>query len=290
MARLEYDFADPDDAKMFPTHGWALNSQGVKILWCPLNRLLARPGAALRKKGSSEILPVRTVPEASAFSHTLRKLAMTLRELHQLIRVSCDHPCLVEDPEALTLDSRAMEMVPLYVDLAFTYLRRLPDLLVVACRALLFEHWQSVPRAFKEWVADVNRLASYGPSSNFTVLRETIVSHSAWFGELRGISAASGKKGIRDALEHRGVELLVGKQQAGDDRPRFTVMIDSRARDVEIHKDILPRIPESVAGLCGLMTGIHSAIGAGSQYEWGDYLSLVGTDDDSVGYWPRIRA
>ena len=43
MARLEYDFADPNEAGLFPTHGWAINSQGVKILWCPLHRLVAFP-------------------------------------------------------------------------------------------------------------------------------------------------------------------------------------------------------------------------------------------------------
>jgi hypothetical protein len=181
-------------------------------------------------------------------------------------------------------------MVPLYVDLTFSYLRRIPDLLVVACRPLLFAHWQSAPGTFKEWVADVGRLASYNPSCNFSILRETLVNHSAWFHELRDISPVTGKKGIRDALEHRGVVLLVNKQQSGDNRPRYTVMLHSQAQDVEIHKDILPHISDSVAGLCRLMTGIHAAIGVGSQYEWRDYLRLVGTDDDIVGYWPQIHA
>jgi len=290
MARLEYDFADPDDVKLFPTHGWAINSQGVKILWCPLNRLLAFPDEILRKKGISQTLPPGTALDALPFSEILGRLATTLRELHQTVRISCDHPCTLEGPEALTADLRAFEMVPLYVDLAFSYLRRIPDLLVVACRPLLFVHWQSTPRTFKEWVADVGRLESYSPSCNFSILRETLVNQSAWFNELRDISPVTRKKGIRDALQHRGVRLLVGKQQSGDDRPRYTVMLDSRDRDVEIHKDILPHIPDSVAGLCRLMTGIHAAIGVGSQYEWGDFLSLVGTDDDIAGYWPQIHA
>ena len=55
-------------------------------------------------------------------------------------------------------------------------------------------------------------------------------------------------------------------------------------------KDILPQISESVTGLCHLMTGIHSAIGSGTRYEEGDVLTLVGTDDDIVGYWPAIPA
>lgn len=91
-------------------------------------------------------------------------------------------------------------------------------------------------------------------------------------------------------MEHRAVRLLVGKHQSGNNLPRFKIMIDSKARDVEIHKDILPHIPESVAGFCSLMTGIHSAIDVGSQYEWGDFMGIEGTDDDVVGYWPKISA
>lgn len=287
--RLNYDFADPNQANLFPVHGWAINSQGVKVLWCPLNRLLVSPERVLREKASLQTLPPGTALDALPFSETLRKLATTLRELHETIRISCDRPSLLEDLETLNADLRASEMVPLYVDLTFAYLRRLPDLLVVACRPLLFEHWQSTPRTFKEWVADVDRLASYVPSCDFSVLRETLVEHSAWFQELRDTSPATGKKGIRDALEHRGVRLLVGKQQSGNNRPRYTVMLDSRARDVETRKDILPHIFESVAGLCHLMTGIHASIGVGSQYDWSDILSLVGTDDDIVGYWPQIH-
>jgi len=147
MARLEYDFADQNVAKLFPTHGWAANSQGAKILWLPLNRLLAWPHQTLRKGGSSQTLPPGAVLDASPFAHTLRKLVITLRELHRLIRVSCDHPCILDEdnPEART------------------------------------------------------------------------------------------------------------------------------------------------AGLCHLMTGIHSAIRVGSEYEWGDFLILMGIDHDIVGYWPQIK-
>jgi hypothetical protein len=287
MARLKADFADQEQARRFPAHGWAINSQGVKILWCPLKHLIATTLMTKRDSGS---LPGGVYLDALPFFETLEKLAATLRELHQAVRVSCDHSCTMESPEAFTVDLRAMEIVPLYVDLAFTYLRRIPDLLVVACRALLFDHWESVPRAFKDWISDPDRLATHEPSCNFDVLRKALIDHSAWFNGLRGVSPVTGKKGIRDALEHRGVRLLVGKQQAGDMRPCFTVEIDSRAGDVDSRRDILPCIRDSVAGLCLLMAGVHSAIGNGNQYEWGDFLSLAGTDDDIVGYWPQIPA
>lgn len=285
MVRLKEDFAGQEQAKQFPTHGWAINSQGAKILWCPLKRLI---DTTLRTKRDSGTLPSSAYLNALPFLETLQKLAITLRELHQTVRVSCDYPCFPRNPEALTVDLRSMEIVPLYVDLAFTYLRRIPDLLTVACRPLLFDDWESVPRTFKDWISDPDSLATHKPSCNFDVLRKTLKDHSAWFNELRGVSPATGKKGIRDALEHRRVRLLVGKQQAGDMRPCFTVVADSQDGDVDIHKDILPCIPNSVAGLCLLMAGVHSATSTGNQYEWGDSLSMVGTDDDIVGYWPQI--
>lgn len=281
MAELKCDFADLGQSKQFPVHGWATNSQGVKIIWCPLRRLIFN---TLLEKSTSGSLPGGTYLDALPFTDTVQKLATTLRELHQAARVSCEHPHTIQG------ELRAMEIMPLYVELAFIYLRRLPDLLVVACRPLLFEHWQSVPRKFKDWISDADHLASYKPSCEFSVLREALITQSAWFNELRDVSPVTGKKGIRDALEHRGVRLVVGKRQAGDGRTFFTVMPDSRASDVEIHKDILPRIPYSVAGLCRLMAGIHSAMDSGGQYEWGDLLSLVGSDDDIVDYWPQIPA
>jgi hypothetical protein len=271
-------------------HGWAINSQGIKILWCPLNRLLAYPGEVLRKKGSPRIFPTATNLYALPFSETLRKLAITLRELHQAVRISCDSPCMVEDIEALHADHRAFEMVPIFIDSAFAYLRRLPDLLVPACSPLLFEDWQSVPREFKGWIKKLDWLESRKPTCNITVLQETLVNHSAWFNELRDKSPTTGKKGIRDTLEHRSVRLVVGKQQVEDGRPHYTVTLDSRSSDVAIHKDILPYITDSVTGLCRLMTGIYTALNVGNRYEWGDFLGLVGNDDDIVGYWPQIHA
>ena len=289
MADLLFDFSDSNKAKLFPQHGWATNSQGIKILWCPLVRLLQFPNRTLQEKGKSGKSHPGIAHSSLAFAATLKNLAITLRELHQVTRLSCGHPVNL-DPVTLTADHRAFEMAPLYIDLTFSYLRRIADLLVMACSPLLFEHWQSVPQKFKNWGTNVSQLKTHRPLCDFTVLHEAVVNHSGWFNELRGTSPLTRKKGIRDALEHRPVRFLLGKQQTGNNRPRFKITLDSRAGDVEIHKDILPRITESVAGLCHLMTGIHSAISVGSKYEWGAQMAIVGDDDDIVGYWPKIGA
>jgi hypothetical protein len=288
MARLEYDFARREVAERYPGHGWALYSQGAKIVWCPLRQVLAWPEETLRKKGLSDRVELSSSHDPLPFSETLQKLAVSLRELHRLVRTACDRPCNLE-PESLTADLEALEKIPLFIDLIFIYLRRIPDRLAVASLPLLFQHWQSAPREFKKWIDDIDKLEAYKPICNFAALREVIKDNSAWFESLRD-TLASGKKGLRDALEHRGVRFLVGKRQIGDERPRFTVMVDSRASDVEVLRDILPQVPDSVEGLCRLMTGVHSAIGVGDTYRWGDFINLVGMDDDIAGYWPRIEA
>ena len=292
MADLLFDFSDPNQAKLFPQHGWAVNSQGVKILWCPVLGLLKYPNKILQKKGGKGKLPRDIRHRYFAFSDTLKKLSITLRELHQVIRLSCDYPVNMDpanmDPVGPNAFMRVYDMAPLYTDLSFIYLRRIPDLLVTACSPFLFKHWQSVPQKFKDWVANVSQLESHRPFCNFTILSEAVVKNSEWFEALRGMSPLTGKKGIRDALEHRPVFYVIGKQQIGANRPRIDIRLNSSAKDVEINKDILPQLIESVAGFCRLMGGIHSAIGVGSHYKWGDQLMLIGSDDDVVGYWPQI--
>jgi hypothetical protein len=287
MAHLLFDFSDPKQAKLFPQHGWAINSQGAKILWLPLLRLFKFLRKTLEEKGRSGQSHPGIVHDSLAFLATLQNLAITLRELHRITRLSCNLPGNL-DPVTLTADHRAYEMAPLYIDLAFSYLRRTPDLLVMACRPLLFEHWQSVPQKFKDWIANLSQLESHKPLCDFTILSEAVSNHTEWFNAVRGRSPLPGKKGIRDALEHRAVQLRVVKQKRGSIRPRFTVMVQSRAREVERDKDILLRLTESIAGLCRLMTGIHTAIGVGSRYQWGDQLIVLGNDEDIVGYWPQI--
>ena len=181
-------------------------------------------------------------------------------------------------------------MGPLYADLAVVYLRRAPDLLVKACNPLLFEHWHTIPSKFKDCVEVVHQFETYKPLCDFAVLREAIDQHSEWFDSLRGMSPITRKKGIRDALEHRPVRFMVSKNQAGSNRPYIEIVLQSTASDVATDEDILCRVRESVAGLCHLMTAIHSTIGVGDPYQWGSQLFLAGDDRDVVGYWPEIVA
>jgi hypothetical protein len=240
------------------------------------------------KNASGEIVGAHF--NADVFSELLHRLGVTLRELHANVKVSCDIPINpnAQNQEMRNEDFRAMELVPIYIDSVMTYLRRIADRLVIASRPLLFEHWRSVSSKYKDWVDGIEQFSQHNPTCDFDVLSQAVARYSNWFCELRGISDSTGKKGIRDALEHRNVRLMVGKQQAGEAAPRMTVSMYSTSKDVGKRHDILEFVPLAIRGLCQLMTGFHQAIGAGTAYDREDTLFLVGTDDDVVGFWPEI--
>ncbi len=159
----------------------------------------------------------------------------------------------------------------------------------MASRPILFEDWQQVPTKFKDWVANVDGISAWTPICNTQILAAAISNHSAWFNVLRDRSPVTGKKGIRDAMEHRGVRLLVSKQQHNDKEPFFTVHIDARAADVEKRQELLRLIPILMADFCKLLTCIHTSIDFGERYDWQDVLGLLGPNHDDVcGYWPEI--
>jgi len=289
MARIETDFSDETIARVYPAHGWATNSQGIDILWLPLIPLLVHPNGKLRGGKRSGILSDGRSVDSTPFAERLDKLVVALHELHKLTRVSCDSPCSPGGQAAMEADSNAFRLAPLYVDLAFSYLRRVPDLLVAAALPLIVANWRSAPADFKSWIAKVDALESCDPAPNFSNLRTTLTTDSAWFAELRAISPSTGKKGIRDALEHRTVRYLVGKQQDADERPRFRITLHSRAGDVDTSTDLLQLVPRCVAGLCRLMTAVHSTIGLTGEYQWTDSRILSGCDTDTVGFWPALK-
>ena len=281
MTRLLYDFADKKQAQMYPRHGWAINSHGVKILWLPLLHLV--PNIQGNEKG----LSTDSALHGLAFCETVRKLAISLQEFHKVIRVSCDHPVSLEH-ETLNIYHKAQRMVPLYVDLTFVYLRRIADLLTVACRPILFDDWRSAPQKFKKLVSPATDLSSLKPICDLGMLQQTIANHSNWFSALRGTSPTTQKKGVRDALEHRSVRFIVNREQVNDDRPTCTVQLSSPDPDVEDIQDLSSLILCMMADFCELMSGVHAATGRGKGYDRHESLVLVGEDDDLVGYWPEI--
>ena len=292
MATLAMDVASADQRARYPKHGWAMNSQGYRLLWFPLMRLTKNIRTFRKAKGITSRMSVRDQQERDPFYETLRNHAVALRELHQVTRLACDHPIDTSDaelPEAPMARHRAFEITPLLSDLALVYLRRLADRITICTRPVLFEHYKSAPREFKNLIEAVGTtsLADLRPICDAEELQEVIRKHSDWFDELRGISPA-GKKGVRDAREHRGTILWPSMSQTNTERPTYELSLQSRAADVERRHDLLEFIAKCNADACALMTGLCRAAGWTGTYESRDALLIVGNDEDTTAFWPQI--
>jgi hypothetical protein len=174
-----------------------------------------------KANGPPEELSQGQWSESRAFAQTTARFALTLRELAKGIRLGSD-PCFDQrDDEKWTISLEASSLIPLYVDLAFVYARRLADHFARASRYVLFKHPGSAPREYKNLrrvIADQARLQRLEPLCNTSVLREAFERHSGWLDKLRDSTDGNGKvqKGIRDIMEHHPIAVTVHHAQVGD--------------------------------------------------------------------------
>src|SRR6266700_3820775 len=87
---LAIDFAESSRIGRVPQHGWAKNSQGVKLLWLPVLRLVHEAYNIRKANGLREELSQGQWSEIRAFDQTVRHFALTLRELAKCIRLGSD--------------------------------------------------------------------------------------------------------------------------------------------------------------------------------------------------------
>jgi|GEM_PF-3640500 len=292
MPQIIPDFSLPEQAAKYPRHGWAVNSQDVRLLWLPMANMLAfwNPHLIRQAKGiessSSHLVP------SQPFRQTLLKLVVALRELHQL----CRETSLVEtlSPANVTAEQRHVlhhgaEMAPLFVDLSFVYLRVLADRFVDATRPLLFQHFTSAPREYKkmrEFLRDKSRVAGADPIVDVNLLAQAFDSHSSWFDVLR--QPGGGGKGIRDAMEHRPVITNVGHRQVEGERPELVIHLHGFANDVTFKQELTSTLRECLRDMCQLWTDVSLLINSRPTYDRRDWFPVVGLDDDIVGFWPEV--
>jgi len=286
--KVLHDFADVEQAGRFPRHGWAENSQGIKLLWIPILRLLGSVHRIRDERGVSS-LEARYSLYMAPFTKTTRKLATTLRELHELVRKSPGPFSLHQTSEDWRQFKREHDMLPLYIDFAFVYLRTLADQLAIASRPVLFANHKSVPTTFKtlrDFVNDEERVELAVPICDPHLLASALANHSSWFDSLRQTVPEKGKpkKGIRDAILHRPATVEILYTGEG----RLAPFLFSPSDDVDCGTQLLAALRDMLAELCDLWTGIHTAVGWGERYESAAHLPLTGTDDDIVGFWPEI--
>lgn len=293
MANLKLDFADKNQRNSFPNHGWAVNSQGAKLLWFPILRLTDPTG--MRRCLATNLEHSHTRGECSeiwTFQETVQRLVFALRELNRCARVSARF-AEPENNEELNLGHDASFLLPLYLDLAYVYMRRLADQLTKASRFVLFNRFGSAPWKFKELrktVACEEKLRRLHPICDVEKLQEAVKEGSGWFDQL---AREGSMKGIRDMLEHRGVSIQVSHAKPANGPWRTHATFGRTGTHLPPQPELLSTLKEIVAGFCAFCTLICSSVKWDHCYKdwvvpYGDAIVLFGNEDDSVAFWPEL--
>jgi len=300
--RIALDFAEPSREGRLPGHGWARNSQGNKLLWLPVLRLVHQAGTIRRAAGLQADLSRGQFGEIRAFDQTVRHFAIALRELGKCIRLGSD-PGFDEDPvdtERWNTGLEASTLLPLYVDLAFVYARRLADHFAKAIRYILFTHCESAPREYKALrplIANRAKLELLKPLCSVDLLRLAFERHSAWFDKLRRSTDQNGevRKGIRDIMEHHPSAVTVQHAKAEDGPWEINANLGEPGTNASFRSELIPTLKMIVTDLAGLWTMVCGSAGLRvATRSWiapyGDVLLLTGNDDDSTAFWPESEA
>jgi hypothetical protein len=285
--------ADPERAKQYPKHGWATADRLGKTLWLPISRLLQRANEVRKAKGA---VPKESLLDGSSFDDRLRDLARTLRELSKCQRLAVNLREL-EAGVAIPLEYlTASDMLPLFVDLAYTTLRRLADDLARAARHVLFECSDSAPGELKKLAPRLanNDILALRPLCDMAILREAFAAHLGWFNSIRERTDAGGRqnKGVRGILEHHAHRLLTGLRRSGEEPWESYVQIHHP--NEAWRQEILSPLPGLIEDVCGLFDGIVRSVTTPSDAyavgvtPFGDYFHLWGEDVDVTKFWPAL--
>lgn len=300
--RIALDFADPAREGHLPRHGWAYNSQRNKLLRLPVLRLVHQAGNMRQAAGLPMGLSRGQLAEIRAFDQTVRHFALGLRELAKCIRLGCD-PGFHEDPVdpvKWNAGCEASTLLPLYVDLAFVYARRLADQFAKAVRHVLFTHSESAPREYKTLrplIADRAEAQRLKPLCSVEVLHLAFERHSAWFDRVRDSTNQNGelRKGIRDIMEHHPVAVTIQHEKAEDGPWEIGAYLGEPGISASFRSELIPTLKMIVADIAALWTMVCESASlpvAGRPWiaPYGDVLLLTGNDDDSTAFWPESEA
>jgi hypothetical protein len=291
---LAIDFADPTQAERLPRHGWAKNSQGVKLLWLPILRLVHEANKIRKANGLFNVLSWGQVFEIKTFDQMIRQFCLTLRELEKCIRLASDFSLEnTGDTEKFHTSHEADLLIPLYTDLAFVYSRRLADHFARAIRYVLFKYPGSAPRQYKELrkiFAKPAELQKLEPFYDALVLQEAFEQHSGWFDKLRDSKDEKGEvqKGIRDIMEHHPIGIHVHHFKLGDGPWEISANLSDPVIHASFRPDIISTLKEIIAGMAALWTSVCDAARLmPAKPLWLDRIILTGRDDDSTAFWPK---
>jgi hypothetical protein len=114
MGKLALDFAAPEKAEQYPAHGWAVNSQGVPILWLPIRRVLMNVNKIRKAKGLTSFVQGNSFENICVCIDTLAKLTKSCQELSRIVRKSNEHPSDLHDIESLDKFLEANQRAPYF--------------------------------------------------------------------------------------------------------------------------------------------------------------------------------
>jgi hypothetical protein len=253
-----------------------------------------------KSKGMPKELSPGQWSELWAFDKTVRHFALALRELAKCIRVGSD-PCIDQgDNEKFNSSHEARSLIPLYIDLAFVYARRLADHFARAGRYVLFKFPGSAPKEYKNLrlvIADRANLLRLEPICDADILQRAFERHSGWLDNLRDSTAESGalQKGVRDIMEHHPVAVMVHHSKAGDGPWEVLANLGEPGINASFRSGLISTLNAVVADMAGLWTMVCDSVGLQpAERLWvapyGDALLLTGNDDDSTAFWPESQA
>ena len=277
----------------FPRHGWVESTAGVRLLRLPVMRLL-QLGEPTFDVYTVNGLGGMWLQCRSPYM-SLRQIAIALRELHAEVSVLTpilDQEWMEQSPSkerdaAGTRYREGTERVEVLLIAIFVLLRRLADQLIDASRPVLFEKWQSAPRALKTAIsmAESGSLSALEPRVSLDLLQVALLQRTGWFEQLRK------DEGIRDILVHKDHILQVasqGSRAPTDPRTNWRVSAQlTRLRGGKIVTiELFDVLRDCLRGACEFMEQLCRSVGMAGGYRRGDYLFLTGEDNDIVGFWP----
>ena len=290
MSSSEYDFKDPKQSEKFPRHGWAENTQGVKLLWLPIQYTIHLAKAVRDRKGATKELTPGETKNQYVFDEAVTRLAIVLREMQRIQRNAAGMAMPAQDASDWNTAEEIHYLMPCYIDLAYVYLRRLADFTTEAIRPALFENYQCAPIHFDE-LRDAlqNRTVDirWKPIVEISRLEVAYIKHSSWYNTLCGVSL-DGKKGIRDSMEHRLSLTTTMTMRTNRQPPEILAILNAKSKDVDGETDLLAALRNVVRELCSFWTEVCYAVEFRKDYEQADLIPPFGDDGDVTGFWPPL--
>ena len=281
---LDVSSLAPDLERLYPKHGWAENSQQVKLVRLPLLELIRSARKIRGTKGAStDFNPNYGV----AFDDRMRQLTRCLSHLARIRRQIVS----LEDPGSHFAYGDLVD-IALFSDLAVIQLRRAADDLAMAIRPLVFretKNWPGGASAFKA-------LRTFFGQEKNLVGQEYLVDEpsdlasvfcaESWYDDLRK-DKDKAVTDVRTILEHRTSRVITGVQRSGDGPWRVTAQLYSPAADAKFF-DLISEIRSMVDRMCDFMTQLAQILTDDRTYSSGDWIIFIGDDDDAAEFWPPI--